>query len=350
MKRDIGLFEKNTKEEIKINNKNKNKNSYNYENDVVVNDADKIKTYAGGMIVVRTVFEDEGDYIWDMYQHEEEWREVDRLVDIYQAQFKEDAAPDARERADKAGIELLERFHPLFKKYVILLTTGQINFKNTEQRQFVKLFMDKKHLQQALNRKNPGENYREQISQLFNFIIEGYGHKPEEEIYDDMRVIFLLLLKRYKNIGRSFCCYVYNLFKYEVCRMIQKYQKNPINFHYKIATLDECARVTVDDYSEIEDSIYEDDMGLPDMSWVKGETCSDLFSQLTSEERIIISKYYLQDWADKQIAELLDMHINTVNQRRKAATKHLAELLGVNPKNIIRHRNSGKKAIIGFGL
>ena len=132
--------------------------------------------------------------------------------------------------------------------------------------------------------------------------------------------------------------------------MIQKYQKNPINFHYKVATLDECARVTVDDYSEIEDSIYEDDMGLPDMSWVKGETCSDLFSQLTSEERIIISKYYLQDWADKQIAEFLDMHINTVNQRRKAATKHLAELLGVNPKNIIRHRNSGKRAIIGFGL
>ena len=318
--------------------------------DVIVDDADKTQIFENGYVRFRTVFADEGDYIWDMYQHEEEWKEIDRLVMTYQAQFKESAGDLERYNADRAGTELMERFKPLFKKYVILLTTGQINFRNTEQKQFVRLFMPDRYLQKALGRKNISRDLCDQILQKFNFLIEGYGHQPEEEIYDDLRVIFFILVKRYKNVGRSFCCYVYNLFKYEVSRFVQRYQRNPANFHYKVTTLDECNKTSNDDYSAIEDTIYEDEWGLPDATWVHGETCSDLFQNFTDEERLIFSKYYLQDWNDGQIAKLLGMHINTANQKRKAITHKLSELLGYNPKDIQRHRKSGKKAIIDRNL
>lgn len=281
-----------------------------------------------------------------MYQHSDEWREIDDLVFKYQAQFKPGATELERIDANAAGNELLERFHPLFKKYVILLRTGQINFKNTEQRAFVRLFIPEYHLQKALRRKNPGHEAAEMISSKFNFMIEGYGHQDEDEIYDDLRVIFFTLVKRYKNVGRSFCCYVYNLFKYEVCRLIQRYQQNPANFHYKIAPLEDCKKAEEDDYSAVEDGVYEDELGLPDHTWIHGETCSDIFKEFTDEERLIFSKYYLQDWNDGQIAQLLGMHINTANQRRKAITHKLCRILGYDPKDIKRHRKSGKKAIM----
>lgn len=248
--------------------------------------------------------------------------------------------------ADAAGVELLDRFHPLFKKYVILLTTGQINFKNAEQRAFVNLFISEGHLRKALHSKNPQGDYREQITAKFNFLIEGYGHQTEEEIYDDLRILFFMLAKRYKDVGRSFCCYIYNLFKFEVCRHIQKYQKDPANFHYKVTTLDECNKSAFDDYSAIEDVVYEDAQGLPNATWITGKACSELFQQFTNEERLIFSRYYLQDWNDGQIAESLGMHINTANQRRKAITHKLCKLMGLPVSAIVRHRKSGKKAIL----
>lgn len=313
---------------------------------VVVKDPDKTKYLANGMIVLRIVYEGEGDYIYELYQHSDEWKEIDDLIFTYQAQFKPGATELEKIDADRAGMELLERFHPLFKKYVILLKSGQINFKNTEQRAFVRLFMPEFHLQKALGRKNPGFEAAEAITAKFNFLIEGYGHQDEEEIYDDLRVIFFTLAKRYKNVGRSFCCYIYNLFKYEVARHIQKYQQNPANFHYKIAPIEDCKKAEMDDYSAIEDAMYEDEQGLPDHTWIHGETCSELFQHFTDEERLIFSKYYLQDWNDGQIANLLGMHINTANQRRKAITHKLCAILGFDPKDIKRHRKSGKKAIM----
>ena len=40
------------------------------------------------------------------------------------------------------------------------------------------------------------------------------------------------------------------------------------------------------------------------------------------------------------------MHINTANQKRKAIAKKLCAKLGYSPKDILRHRNSGKKAVV----
>lgn len=198
----------------------------------------------------------------------------------------------------------------------------------------------------ACCRKWPARIFREQITQRFNFIVEGYGHLTEEEIMDDMQMCFLILAKRYQYVDRSFCCYVYNCFRYEVFRIIQKYQNDPTNMHYNTTEYEEGEQMTLDDYSKIEEPQYEDEQGLPDQTWLSGENCSEIFQDLTPTERLILSKYYLQEWNDGQIAELLGMHINTANQQRLAITKKVCKKLGLSPKDIVRHRNSGKKAIV----
>ena len=95
---------------------------------------------------------------------------------------------------------------------------------------------------------------------------------------------------------------------------------------------------------EYEDNYYENLTGLPDISWINGQYCADIFKELTTFQRKILVKYYLEDWNDRQIAEYLGAHINTVNQKRREAIELLCLEQGVDKSTLKRSRNSGKKA------
>lgn len=318
--------------------------SYKYSEECEINN-NNLQTFENGYIQIRTVYADKDGYIWDLYERKEEWDEVDSLIAAYQKQFNIDHTDTDKDEADAAGNALITKFYPLFKKYLTVLKTGQINFQNTEQKLFIRLFMDQSLLKAALCRKKLAKELREVIMTKFNFIIEAYGAQDDDEITEDLHMLFFILAKRYKPMGKSFCCYVYNTFKFEVARYIKNYQKNPANFHYKMTCIDNHTQSVGGGYDAIEDSIYEDALGIPDKSWVAGETCSEIFAEFSPTERKIFCKYYLEDWNDSQIAELLGIHINTANQKRKAIIIRLSDKLGIDINAIKRHRKSGKKAI-----
>lgn len=278
----------------------------------------------------------------------EEWAEVEELVVLYQSQFEENASYEDVMKAQDAIDELIERFNPLFKKYIILLKTGQINFKDQEMKKFVYSFLDDNRLKTELKKATQKTEVRKEIYDRFNFIKETYGALDEEELLVDLQVIFMTVAKRYKQMGRSFCGYLYNCFRFEVYRHIKKFLKNPINIPYRHTQFEEYMKFIEepsfeDDY---EDHFYEDNLGIPDFNWVLGDTCSETFKELSVHERKIIIKYYLEDWNDRQISEEFGIHINTVNQKRRQATLKIAKELGVDPSEIKRNRKSGKKAVI----
>ena len=159
----------------------------------------------------------------------------------------------------------------------------------------------------------------------------------------DLQTFILILAKRYKVMGKSFCGYVYNSYCYEVARHIKSYLADMINIHYKNLCYDDTLN-GVEVPFELDDFLYEDALGNPDHTWVSGVNCSDLFKDLTPLERKIIIKYYLENYTDKQIAKEFSVHMNTINQRRKAATRHIAEKYGIKLDEIKRSRNSGKRA------
>ena len=84
---------------------------------------------------------------------------------------------------------------------------------------------------------------------------------------------------------------------------------------------------SIDDFTTeavpFEDKLFENEIGIPDISWVSGLGCSELFEQLTPLERKLLVKYYLEDYNDRQVAEGMGMHINTVNARRRSAAEHI---------------------------
>ena len=272
-----------------------------------------------------------------------EWTEIENLVLAYQKQFKDGATDADIKEAKKSVTILLERFSPFFKKYVTLLKTGQINWNDMEMKQFISSFIDDIELKKALGRKKQSASYRNEIHQNFNFIVETYGALDEDEMLLDLQSLLLTIARRYEQIGKNFCAYVYNSYRYEVARHIKKFIKNPLNITYKNLQYEDCINGT-NDY-RIQDS-YEDLTGIPNMSWIQGQNCSDLFSCLSPLDRKILVKYYLEEWKDGQIAENLGMHINTVNQKRRSAAKAIADKLGLDLNSIKRTRKSGKRAVL----
>lgn len=278
---------------------------------------------------------------------QEEWDQIEELVTKYKKQFELDCDKTQKEKSKEAAEELLTRFAPLFKKYVTLLKAGQIDFNDSETKSFVSSFINVDYLKKALRGKRQDAEQRSEIYKIFNFVKETYGSLPIEEITTDLQAIMLMMARRYKQVGKSFCGYIYNSYKYEVSRSIKKFVQNPLNIPYKNVLYEEYCQSCEDKEiaDQLKENSYEDSMGIPDMSWITGESCSEVFSMLTPIERKILVKYYLEDWNDRQIADAFNIHINTINHRRRDAVEKIADKLGIDFEKIKRTRKSGKKAI-----
>lgn len=288
-----------------------------------------------------------GCCVCEISQREKEWTEVEDLVVKYQKQFEEGADELTIANAKDSASDLLKRFSPLFKKYLLLLKNGQIDFDDKEMKLFVCSFIEDPNLQRALRRRKQKADYRADIYKRFNFIKETYGSVQDEEIIMDLQMIFLTIARRYKQIGKSFCGYLYNSYRHEVSRHIKKFIKNPLNISYKNLEYEDCFNGNEDSLEHsYEDTYYEDCTGMPDLSWISGQNCSEIFANLSTIDRKILIKYYLEEWNDRQISEEFGIHINTVNQKRRFAVQKIAENCGIDMKDIRRNRRSGKKAIL----
>ena len=277
-----------------------------------------------------------------------EWNEIETAVMTYQNQFKEAATSIEIENGKTAAGLILEKFSPLIKKYISLLCSGQIDWNDKEMKLFVCNFIDNYELQKALQRKKQKADYRSQIYLSFNFIKETYGALGHVELSLELQTLVLVMARRYQQVGRNFCSYIYNCFKFEVARHIKRFLKNPINISYKNLPYEDYINGETDYNIEdsYEDNYYENTIGIPNTAWMQGENCSEAFSNLTPLDRKILVKYYLEEWKDKQIADHFGMHINTVNQRRRSAAKKIAGNINIEHADIKRTRRSGNKALL----
>ena len=279
-------------------------------------------------------------------RRKEEWEEIEALVLNFQKQFAEECTETEKKYAQECGNILVAKFSPLFKKYIQMFKYANVDWTDRESKEFIALFIDSYELKKALFRKKINAANRAEIYAKFNFIIETYGKTEEEDIIADLSMCLLILAKRYKNVGKNFCAYVYNAFRHEVARHIKKQVKNPLTIWYKNFEFEEWINSGVNPANEIvyEDNYYESVTGLPDITWVNGQSCADIFNKLSTFQRKILVKYYLEDWNDRQIAQYLGTHINTVNQKRRDAIALLCTEAGIPKSELKRSRKSGKKA------
>lgn len=273
----------------------------------------------------------------------EQWNEIEELVITYQKYLNhETESYKSKEAADI----LLNRFSPLFKSYITLIKYNQIDWSSKDQKMFISQFVNDREVKKALNRKKTSSEYKNKIYHSFNFVTTTYGSASEEDILSDLYVCFLTLMKRYKQKGKNFCAYVANAFHFEVSRHIKKQISNPLAINYKNHKYEDIINGTEDINMNIihEDNYYESVTGLPDYTWVNGDTCSDIFGDLTPFQRKILIKYYLEDFNDRQISELNGSNIGTINNKRRIAVNKICKACNYDKNLLSRKRKSGRKA------
>ena len=221
---------------------------------------------------------------------------------------------------------------------------NQIDWSNKEQKLFVAQFIGDKRLRQFLtsSKKKSSSETKAKIYEAFNFVAVTYGSLSEEDILSDLYVCFMTLMKRYKQTGKNFCAYVANVYHYEVSRHIKKFTSNPLAVNYKTCSYEDSTNGNENDYP-YEDTYYESSVGLPDYTWINGETCGAVFDDLTTLQRKILVEYYMQDYNDGQIGEHTATNIGTVNGKRRKAINDICGKLDIDPKSIPRQRKNGRK-------
>lgn len=273
-----------------------------------------------------------------------EWNAIEELVMIYKKQFEDGSTEEEKRESRAAANKLIERFNPLFKKYVLLFKTCQIDFTDSDVKTFIRTFIADPRLHRALKRTRSKTEFRGEIYKKFAFVCETYGQLSEDDILIDLQMLLLVLAKRYKAMGKNFCAYVHNCFRYEVSRHVKKFIKNPINIGYKNMSYADESNGLNDAGLEnsYEDNYYESETGIPNATWISGETCSDVFNTLSNIERKIIVMYYAEEKNDKQISKALGLHINTINQKRRKAISIIANECDIDISEVRRNRHSGK--------
>ncbi len=266
----------------------------------------------------------------DIAERQVEWNKVEALVLEYQQQFKDSPSAIQIKLSKDAALELLHRFYPYFYKYIILIKSSRINYADNDLRFFIYSFISEQDLKMKLkNKQRLSIEDRSRILDNFQFIRKTYGSKPAEEILIDINVLFLGMCKKYKSMGRNFCGYLYNVFKYEMLRFVSDYIKEPMSIPYRNITYEEYMMSNEDELiSEFDESFYTENMGIPDADWLKGIKCSAEFWDFTYLERRIMVEYYLEERTDKEVGEVIGLPRGEVMMIRREATRKLSEIYG----------------------
>lgn len=257
----------------------------------------------------------------------EDWQRVDDIVIRYQT------------GDHTAAQELLESFGPFVHKYVNLLN-GNINVHDKDTRKFIALFIDDQEIRRKLRYPRLSKTTKletEKVARQLNII---YQSIPREDITQELSMYILILAKRFKKQSpkKYFCGYLYNAYRYDVFRYVQRCMKEPlvyragINVDYNdYAYRDELEAMAA---SQLEPGLLDLDTG-----WITGLTCGPEFEKLSDLQRLIMVEYYVNGLKTNDIAEKLSMHRNTVSLNRARAIALIQDELGTSYQVRLRKRN-----------
>jgi DNA-directed RNA polymerase specialized sigma24 family protein len=265
----------------------------------------------------------------------EEGRRIDQLVFRFQA------------GDDKAGEEVLRLFggHPDDKvnnyigKYYHMLRNGRFPFKDKDSRTFINCYIKDPAIRKAMKRARQHSHVMIEALKAVHHLEDQCKPISDEELLQDLRMLFIQQMKRYKKRKKEvwFPGYLYKSYGFALVVHINKKFKplEPYMHMYtekQIIPMQEDIHVDDDTCIELDERKFTKQPSLVDddkigNSWVRGLTCGDEFTKLTALQRLIIKLYYHDDSNDRKIAEKINMHINTIHKQRKRAVQIIQDTM-----------------------
>jgi DNA-directed RNA polymerase specialized sigma24 family protein len=220
---------------------------------------------------------------------------------------------------------LLDKYQNFINKYLRMFAHDVIDFENYDLRYFLSCYLKDKNDIRSLRR---GKYHSQEIkSRAYGilhrlkkaFVQHEYNHHHRyHEIESELIVPFLHLAKRFKGTG-DFSKYLYGAYRFELKRhldqlLVTMRDIEDIFFYDSIYSNGiEALEEKMDQPFSIE---LDDDLKLNDPNWLLGFTAAAPFDSFTREERLILAKYYYEEYTDKEIGQLIGRNPKSINRVR----------------------------------
>lgn len=265
----------------------------------------------------------------------EAWEEVDSIV----LECQDTNTPAIRR--DELLEELLIRFEPFLNMFKDLLLHDKTYLNNKVSRDFIGLYIADTGLRYKVfqNKRLTKDEFNE-VNRSLSLIRDNYGKQANVE--NDLQAIFTQMVMKYKKTNRSFNTYISYVFRYELFRFIKAHLKDRLNNNYDRSSFEDrvIGTYNVHHSLDLSDQIIITNNDSFSDSWKKGICCSDIFSELTEEERTIISMLFYELLKPAEIQEKLHMNVNTYRRIRRTALEKLEKATGLTTKHLKKHRAS----------
>jgi len=254
----------------------------------------------------------------------------------------EELVKDYQQGNELAGEELLRIFgcHPneavgkYIGKYYDLLRYGKMDFGNKDLRKFVSLYIGDKELRMKMIPFYQYEDTMVEVRKVIQFITERFEIVEDEDLLQDLRLLFLQQAKRWEKKGKiGFCGYLYNSYRFAIYHYYKSLFSDLLHqpkLAFDIETIeqeqDQSSDIEIDEAWFFEDKYFDEDEELG-FNWIHNKTATFPFNRLSAYERTILFLYYEKACTDKVVSGIVGMHEDTVWGHRKKIKAKLKELL-----------------------
>lgn len=264
--------------------------------------------------------------------NKEDAARIDALVEEYQ-QGNEEAGYEllavygADPRVDKATLYI--------GKYFKLLRYGRMIWSDRDSRMFMKCFFNDTHILNALDKPYQEASVKKAVRKKLQHIQDCLSDMGDDDLLQELRILFLNQAKRYQKTNRNFGAYIYNSYRFAIKNWIKQSQKKEEPYVHLMGQMVRIAEDRIEDehgFVDVDDSIFakapmmvlDEELG---NSWVRGLTCGDEFKDLTPLQRLIIKLNYIDGMPDGKIADMMGVHINTIFRHRKRAAEIIEDTI-----------------------
>jgi hypothetical protein len=258
----------------------------------------------------------------------------------------EDATPDYQELFDavqryqkgdsESALKVLEDWKDFLEGFVLLLRGGPVNRLTRSHRILLSNFVKNSGLARSLKSKHPVTAAFLAAESALTTVSIQLRPIETEDLRQEVIEVFLATLRRYRSRDNQnyLIPYIQVSFPYAMTRRVQQLVKDPLvnlasdkilsieamnpeagsdrhGMSPKIQSKEVVAFLT----STYEDALHdleEEELGI---SWIRGDSCHEVFDVLTPIERRIL-RCYSREMTDSQIAFELGVSYNTAIRRR----------------------------------
>lgn len=223
--------------------------------------------------------------------------------------------------------ELLRRYQTYINKFYGLLRFGRVDLKDKDTRRFLQLYIKDPQLRQGLRNRHQPSNSRHEAYKTASYLQFKCQGIPREDLKQELTVLFIDCVMRYKQTNRLFVSYIKNYYRYRVQWFLRRVFKYDWLNHPHVCSLND-EELAGDGPIEIKDEWFDRFLANAlkrdtlDFFWVNGR-CSDAFKCLTVFERTILRDRYHLNLTDGDIAHQYGYHINSIWKKRQKAINKL---------------------------